>query len=215
MWKMEHGLKVECYSSSLKQNGHSANEDAFIIIREPVPVAAVCDGAGNAEQAARKTLKLFQLWLRDASSTQILAPETWIKWVKMLDSALLGGFESTFIAVAVLNEQIIGVSAGDSRAYLVGSDGGCRFLTASSSKMRLGSGEVKPFVFSLAPKHKDIVLLMTDGAWTPLSPYLIEKTTRKAALEHFSEVPAALLNTASKTGRWDDMTVVALRLMRG
>lgn len=211
---MEHRLKVECYASSLKQNGYSANEDAFIVIREPVPVVAVCDGAGNAEQAARKTLKLFQLWLRDVSSTQILESETWIKWVKMLDSALLGGSESTFLAAAVLNEQIIGVSAGDSRAYMVGSDGGCRFLTASSNKMRLGSGEVKPFIFSLTPKHKDIVLLMTDGAWTPLSPYLIERTTRKAALEHFSEVPVALLNAASKIGRWDDMTVVALRLMR-
>lgn len=206
-------MKVECYASSLKQNGHSTNEDAFLVIREPVPVAVVCDGAGNAEQAARKTLKLFQLWLRDASSEQILMPETWIKWVKMLDSSLLGGNESTFLAAAVLNEQLIGASAGDSRAYLVSSEGGCRFLTASSNKARLGSGEVIPFIFNFTPKHKDIVLLMTDGAWTPLSPYLIEKTTRKAALEHFSEVPAALLNIASKTGRWDDMTVMALRVI--
>ncbi|MBI5492726.1 MAG: SpoIIE family protein phosphatase, partial [Deltaproteobacteria bacterium] len=182
--------------------------------REPVPVAVVCDGAGNAEQTARKTLKLFQLWIHDASSEQILTPETWTKWVKMLDSSLLGGYESTFLAATVLNDQLIGASAGDSRAYLVGSEGGYRFITASSNKMRLGSGEVKPFTFSLTLKHKDIVLLMTDGAWTPLSPYLIEKTTRKAALEHFSEVPTALLNIASKTGRWDDMTVVALRLTR-
>jgi len=33
-----------------------------------------------------------------------------------------------------------------------------------------------------------------------------------AALEHFSEVPDAVLDAASRTGRADDMTAVALRL---
>lgn len=211
--KKEYGLKVECYASSLKQQGHSMNEDAFLIIREPVPVAVICDGAGNAEQAAKKILNLFQVWIRNATSEQILIPETWIKWVKMLDSSILGGFESTFLAVAVINEQLIGVSAGDSRAYLLGTQGGITFLTASSYKARLGSGNVKPFTFSFTIKHRDTVLLMTDGAWTPLSPYLIEKTTRKAMIEHFSDVPSAVLTAASRTGRWDDMTVVALRCM--
>jgi hypothetical protein len=56
---------------------------------------------------------------------------------------------------------------------------------------------------------------MTDGAWTPLSPYLIEKAVRGVLLQHFSEVPSAVLDAASRTGRWDDMTVVAFRLLGG
>lgn len=56
--------------------------------------------------------------------------------------------------------------------------------------------------------------LTGDGASTPLGPYLIEKTVRPAALQHFSEVPVALLDAAGKTGRYDDMTVVVLRIIR-
>jgi len=33
---------------------------------------------------------------------------------------------------------------------------------------------------------------------------------RKVALNHFSEVAAALLDAADKAGRWDDMTVLHL-----
>jgi serine/threonine protein phosphatase PrpC len=102
---------------------------------------------------------------------------------------------------------------GDSQAYLLGADGGLQYLTASSHKARLGSGEVKPYTFAVSLKSRDIVLLLTDGAWTPLSPYLIEKAVRGVLLKHFSEVPPAVLDAASRTGRWDDMTVVALRIV--
>ena len=56
------------------------------------------------------------------------------------------------------------------------------------------------------------MLLLTDGAWTPLSSYLLEKAVRGVLLQHFSDVPGAVLDAAGRTGRWDDMTVVALRL---
>jgi hypothetical protein len=36
---------VECYGATRTQVGHGANEDAFIIGRDPVPYAAVFDGA--------------------------------------------------------------------------------------------------------------------------------------------------------------------------
>jgi len=206
-------MKVECYARSLAQQGRSSNEDAFLIIRDPLPVAAVCDGAGNAEQAAKKVLRLFQVYVRQATPEQILIPETWIKWVKMLDSSLLGGCESTFLGVTVIENQLIGASAGDSRAYLIGAEGGFHFLTTSGHKARLGSGEVIPFTFSLILKPRDVLLLMTDGAWTPLKPYLIEKAIRKSTLEHFSDVPSAVLEAASRSGRWDDMTVIAIKLM--
>lgn len=114
-------MRIEFYGSSAIQQGRSSNEDAFLVIREPIPIAAICDGAGNAEQAAKKVLHLFQLWVRETSAEQILIPETWVAWVKMLDSSLLGRCESTFLAVAVVGDKLIGASAGDSRAYLLAS----------------------------------------------------------------------------------------------
>jgi len=204
-------VRVECYGKSLIQQGRTANEDAFVIIREPVVVAAVADGAGNAEQAARKTLRMFELWVRGATTEEISIPITWVSWAKKLDSALLGGCESTFLAVAVLADRLMGVSVGDSCAYLLPFEGGLRFLSTAPQKARLGSGSVQPFPFNASLQSRDVVLLMTDGAWTPLSPYRIERAVRGVMLEHFSEVPVAVLAVAGKTGRWDDMTVVALR----
>jgi len=52
-------MKVECYAVTRPQDGRTGNEDAFLIIREGIPVAAVCDGAGAAEQVAKQVLRLF------------------------------------------------------------------------------------------------------------------------------------------------------------
>jgi serine/threonine protein phosphatase PrpC len=206
-------MRVECYAKSLSHQGRTANEDAFIIIREPIPVAAVCDGAGNAEQAARKVVRQLERFVRQATGPQFLEAATWAEWARKLDSFLLGGNESTLLAVGVAGDQLCGVSAGDSQAYLLRADGGLEYLTTSTQKARLGSGEVRPFTFGAILQPRDVVLLMTDGAWTPLSPFLIGRAVRSVILEHFAEVPSAVLNAASRTGRWDDMTVVALRLV--
>ena len=90
---------------------------------------------------------------------------------------------------------------------LTGADG-------AAGKFRLGSGRAQgsPIHLELAPR--DVLLLLSDGAWTPLSPELIRRAVVGAAMKHFSEVPQAVLDAASRTGRADDMTAVALRLRR-
>ena len=45
---------VECYGATRPQNGAKVNEDTFAIVRGAVTWAAVCDGAGNAGQVARR-----------------------------------------------------------------------------------------------------------------------------------------------------------------
>jgi len=51
---------TEIYGISKPQDGRKSNEDAFAIIRVEIPVIAVCDGAGNAEQSAKKVIGSFQ-----------------------------------------------------------------------------------------------------------------------------------------------------------
>jgi len=60
-------------------------------------------------------------------------------------------------------------------------------------------------------KVKKPILYIFRGEKSWMISYLIEKTVRPAALQHFSEVPVAVLNAAGKAGRYDDMTVLALR----
>src|SRR5271154_391406 len=110
-------MGVECFAATRPQQGRAQNEDAFLIGRGERPFATLCDGAGNAERAAKRVLTLFEKLLAEATLEQIFDPATWIKSVKLLDSSLLGGSQSTFVGVAVVKGSVVGACAGDSRAY--------------------------------------------------------------------------------------------------
>lgn len=156
-------------------------------------------------------LTLFEKLVAEATPDQIPDALTWENWIKLLDSSLLGRAQSTFVALAVLGAQAVGACVGDSRAYLIDRNGQCRILSDGASKHRLGSGQANPFPLRLTLNSGDITLFLPDGAWTPLHLYALQKTVVSAALRHFSEVPAAILDAAGKAGRADDMTAVAIR----
>ena len=134
-------MRAECFGQSRPQDGRqqTLNQDAFVIGRQPVPWMALCDGAGSALSVARRALGLFETRLQEVSLGQLLRDETWLRWTKGLDSALLGGPEATFVAAAVIGDQVIGVAAGDSRAYLTPFEGPVRLLTGSAAKARLAA----------------------------------------------------------------------------
>lgn len=206
-------MRVECFAATLPQQGRSQNEDAFLIGRGEHTFVALCDGAGNAERAAKRVLTLFEKFLKEAAPENITEAETWAKWVKLLDSSLLGGSQSTFVGVVIVGNEAVGACAGDSRAYIVNREGQTKILTDGAAKHRLGSGQAQAFPLRFTLSAGDLLLLLSDGAWTPLSPYLLQKAVASAAARHFSEVPRAILQAAGRTGRADDMTAVALRLM--
>jgi hypothetical protein len=48
----------------------------------------------------------------------------------------------------------------------------------------------------------DILLLLSDGAWTPLSLYVLQKTVTGALIRHFSDCPPrSLTQLAGQAGR--------------
>jgi len=206
-------VKIECYGSTRIQEGRKLNEDAFLIGHGSIPFAALCDGAGNAEQSAKKVLRLFQQLFNKATLGKALTQETWTGWVKVLDSSILGIAESTFIGVSVIGRQVIGAYVGDSRAYVIKNEGDCKLISTVPSKFRLGSGKTEPVPINLTLELQDILLLLSDGAWTPLNPHLLTRAVRSLEGKHFSEVPIAILEAAARTGRSDDMTAVAIRVL--
>lgn len=206
-------MRIECFAATRPQQGRTQNEDAFLIGRGEPSFAALCDGAGNAERAAKRVLALFERLINEAGPVHLLDPAAWSKWIKLLDSSLLGSAQSTFVGVALVGSLAVGACAGDSRAYLINREGQCRILTDGARKHRLGSGHAEAFPIRCGLGIGDVLLLLSDGAWTPLSPYLLQKAVMSAAARHFSEVPAAILDAASRTSRADDMTAVALRVV--
>ncbi len=203
---------IECYAATRPQAGRTHNEDAFLIGRGNF--VALADGAGNAERTAKRLLTFFEKLLVETEPARIAAVETWTQWVKTLDSFLLGGAQSTFLALAFIGTEAFGVCVGDSRAYLVDHDRQCRILTDGAAKYRLGSGHAQALPLRLNLNRGDQLLLLSDGAWTPLSLYVLQKVVATASLRHFSDVPSAILDAAGKAGRADDMTAIAVRLAR-
>lgn len=206
-------MQIECCAASRPQQGRTQNEDAFLIHRGERTFVALCDGAGNAQLAAKKVLTLFEKLVGEAAVEQLSEAPTWASWAKLLDSSLMGGAQSTFVSVGIVGQRAVGVCVGDSRAYLIDREGRCRILTEEAKKYRLGSGAVVPFPLQLSLNAKDVLLLMSDGAWTPLSLTVLQRTVMAAAMRHFTEIPGAILDAAGRTGRADDMTVVALRIV--
>ena len=206
-------MRIESFGQTRPQEGrrHTENQDAHVIGRAPVPWVALLDGAGNAQTVARRAASLLENWFRDATLGQLLRDEAWVGMARRLDSALLGGAETTLVAAAVVAGQVVGVAVGDSRAYTVVFEGSIRLLTGEASKHRLGSGEIEPFVFRARLRPRDVLVLLSDGAWGPLGSPGIERAVRTALAKHFSETPGAILDAASRHGYGDDMTVVALR----
>jgi serine/threonine protein phosphatase PrpC len=206
-------MRVECFAATRPQQGRTENEDAFLISLDDPPFAVVCDGGGKPDRSAKKALTMFQRLCRESTSHQIGEAATWTAWIKTLDSSLLEGAPSTFLAVVVLDTLAVGVCVGDSRAYLVNREGDARVLTEASAKYRLGSCNAVPLPIRQPMKKGDSLLLMTDGAWAPLNPDSLTLAFTTAAARHFSEVPQSILDAASRRGRSDDMTVVALRFV--
>jgi serine/threonine protein phosphatase PrpC len=207
--------RIECYGATRPQAGRLANEDAVVIEREPIFHAAVFDGAGNAEQAAHRVARFFKTIIRDQLA-KVGDPAAWAGWIKLMDSFLLGGNQSTFVGLAVpdlASGLIIGAYAGNSRLYRIGEDG-VKIVTFEPSPGRLGTGQAVARTFSLTPGPYDILLLMSDGAWLPFgSTYLLRKAAMSAVTKHFSEVPQAVLDAAMMPGGpGDDMTVVGIRV---
>ena len=203
---------IECYAASRPQQGRTANEDAFWIGREPFPVAVVCDGAGNAQQSAQRAITFFQKLWASATPVQIRAADSWGKWIHLLDSHLMGLSQSTFIGVAALEDCFVGAYAGDSRFYHSTVEGTLRLLTDSTMKLRLGSGQAKPAFITGSWGPRDLLVLMTDGAWGPLGSLpMTQRAIVKGIGRHLSDVPLSILDAASRAGRADDMTVVVMR----
>jgi serine/threonine protein phosphatase PrpC len=202
-------VKVETYGASQARDGSRANEDAFWIRRPAGTVAVVCDGTGNAQGCAQHVVQLFGRQI-ESGALDVNRFPAWSSWLRSMDAALLGGSQTTFVGVTVVGNRLLGAYAGDSRAFLV-NEHGCRLLNESPGH-RLGSGEAEPRPIHEELRSGDVVLLMSDGAWSPLGLSAIHRVVVCGTLRHFADLPPDVLEAAARKGRADDMTVIAMRV---
>lgn len=203
IFKQGKRLTATMYIASVPQPGRP-NEDAFFIGRLPnAPLAAVFDGQGNAEGVAKKAARqLGRLYMDGGGQLD------WMKTTKLLDSHLMGANKSTMVAASITGDAPCICCVGDSRAYMI-RNGQASILTECAGKQQLGSGNITPLIKELAVQDRDLLLLMTDGAWTRFSLYLLAQTVMKN-FANPPELPNSILKQAARGGICDDMTVAAM-----
>jgi tetratricopeptide (TPR) repeat protein len=183
--------------------------DAFLVLREPALVVGVADGAGDAPTSARRALAQFQRMLAETQSRGRCSPEVWAGFIPVLDAHGQGEPETTFLAGGIFGCEVIGVWAGDSRAYVVPVQGPIELLTTGTGKARLGSGQARAGTFSRTMHPGDLLLLMTDGAWTPFDNMkTLEALVRGHPATQRPSLAEAIVAAAEKAGHTDDKTVV-------
>ncbi len=138
-------------------------------------------------------------------------PILWAGWFRAIDAAMRGGSQTTLIALSVGEGRVLGAAARDSRVYLWNRQGELRILNEGAAKQRLGSGAAAPAPIRVPFERGETLLLMSDGAGSPLSLARLSSLVAKGALSPLAELPEAILREAGRAGRGDDVTVVVVR----
>ncbi len=115
--------------------------------------------------------------------------------------------ETTAIVAVIGPDGVLGVSCGDSEAWLV-TETGIDDITAGQNKKRLGSGRAAPLSF-YRPTLDATVILGTDGLWKYMSTEGVAEAVRGRAPSAAAEALRALVQLRS--GKYqDDVGLVVL-----
>ncbi len=194
---------MEAFGRSLANDDGNPNEDAFTIGRANGRAfwAGVADGSGRAGGLASRLLQQI---------TSSMTPGTLSASIggllKHLDAQLEGGPQSTLALVLSRGDMALLAWAGDSRILHLDHEGGLTLV--SSPNNRLGSGTVVPGLALRSALPGSMFLLVSDGTWSGIGGLAGLQRALALRRSHPSDLPALILQEASKRGRADDMTCV-------
>jgi PPM family protein phosphatase len=194
------------------------NEDAVESAQHPQNnafwIIALADGQGGRTGGAEAA----QLAVRTAIQTAFSAPvqkllseRFWTQLLLDVDKAVGdnpdAGF-TTFVGVAITDQQVVGVSSGDSQAVLISPTGTAVTLTANQRKNPpVGSQMCHPTPFSTPFPANSRLLLMSDGVYKFVPSETIFSTV--AELEARDAIKTIRDLAVGRSGTlYDDFTLV-------
>jgi PPM family protein phosphatase len=172
-----------------------SQDRADVFARGETAVLVVADGAGGLGGGAAASEAVLER-VRDAVldvDVDLLAPTSWVRLLRELDSALVAGSvgETTALIVVLASGATLCVSAGDSEAWLVGAAGIDR-LSERATRARLGSGRARP-VSTLRGELEGRLVVASDGLFRHVPQERIVTLVRE---ERFGRVADALVDAA-------------------
>jgi PPM family protein phosphatase len=180
-------------------------------------VLVVADGAGGIRGGGKASDALVAA-VRAAVGDLAFAVEDARHWLKLFlatDATLAKNAigETTGVVVVLGSRQLIGVSAGDSEAWVVTATEVHDLTRGQHTKRRLGSGRAEPVAFAQAALSGTLVVA-TDGLFKHAASDVIACMIRESAISIAGEQLLGLVRLPS--GRLvDDVALVLVRSNAG
>jgi PPM family protein phosphatase len=173
-------------------------------------VLALADGAGGIHggaTASRALVAAVRSAVKDPASS-ITDARYWAELLRMTDAALAkhSGGETTGIVVVLSKGKLVGVSTGDSEAWVISSKGVDDLTVSQNTHQRLGSGSAVPTTFERGPLA-DVLLIASDGLFRYAAMDVIARAVRGSPIGVAAEQLIELVRLRS--GKFhDDMAAI-------
>src|SRR5208283_1794136 len=169
------------YARALASNRQTPADAAAIFERDDVLIVVVADGRGGirgGDVASRSLVAVVQAAVRDPvfDAKEVGA---WVDLFRSRDTALAlkGAGETTGVVVVLGPHGLLGVSIGDSEAWVVTPSGIDNLTVGQQTRQRLGGGRVELATFA-RPSLGGILVIATDGLFKFASPEVIARIVR-------------------------------------
>ena len=161
---------------ALASNRHKSEDAAEVFERGETLIVVLADGAGGMRGGATASGALVAA-VRAAVADPVFAVEDvqyWADLFRVVDAALAKNMvgETTGVVVVLGSRKLIGVSTGDSEAWVLRATEVDDLTRGQHTKQRLGSGRVEPAVFKRAAVSGTLVVA-TDGLFNYAAPNVI------------------------------------------
>jgi serine/threonine protein phosphatase PrpC len=195
--------------------GPRSQEASQFFVRDEAIVIALADGGGGMRAGGTASHTFVQLVGAALGDPKFPAGDldTWLRLFRATDVGIAthGGGETTGILVSLGRRGLIGVSTGDSRAWMV-MPATIDDLTAGQyTRQRLGSNHATPTVFERS-SPAGVLLVATDGLFKFAAPQVIAGIVRDVGFAGAAETLVALVRRGSGAVEEDVSVILARRI---
>ena len=201
------------YSTAFASNRAKSQDASGVYERGDVLVVVLADGGGGmrgGEAASRSLVAVVESAVND-STFQLERVQPWIDLFRATDVGLVanGAGETTGVVIVVGPWGILGMSIGDSEAWVVTPQGVDNLTVGQYTRQRLGTRRAAVVIFERSALS-GVLVVATDGLFKYAATDVIAGIVRDGSL---AEVPERLVELVRlRSGKVaDDVAVVLVQ----